>query len=613
MYVLTVDSPTSADPIDIQYDLSREYILRGPDYSYNLDTSILCTNRQIRNEALDLFEGELTFISLIHDNFDRYPCCRASAELRGYGVAVVAEGNQARAFPMIGMSIDFDAGNRPPIREDGSLAEREVSVFALEDLPFACVYLQRKMPVYTYFSSKAKLRISINNRMADTPAATKDTRPAAKSKLGRCIDTLSRLRGAGLVKIDGPLSPACEIDTESAMCRYRLTATEVMNMVEAHYDSGDKAWMKDDLESAIAEYKEALCVIRSRKFYEEYYVTMIGGRFDGYLLGFARVEAKVRLRTLIAECFLQSKQYPLARKYVERVYYPLHTYNNRFRRQKFPLRLPDNSNPMVYARLLLVAAQISLAYNNKREALRELGEAAKHDPANQDIQTLLEQCSVSLEERNRRRKVTREQQRASAERKFRAALEVTSSRIIKGDKAFRNANFTLAQEKYEAAYSKIQPLSYSVGANNCYTLNHMSKDLNMDVLAKLITTCLQLSDYDAVHFWTSTLNIHVPRFLREYRHDKKRVLYAVDAFYTAYYCKAVVFQKLGQPIEAIQNFERALVCDPGCHATYYQLAALKESQECEETKSFTGNTTIDYTLHPFAETYGFFFSPDVAW
>ena len=610
----TIDSSTFAELVDTQYDISRISFLRGPDYSYNLDTSILRANRQIRGEALDLFEEEFTFVSIIHDTYDHCPLYSATNGLRDYGVAVVAEGKRARAFPMIAMSIDLDIWNAPPTRDGGSLAEREVSVFTLEDLPLACVYLQHKMPVYNHSFRKAQIHISIDTRIADISAAGNDTRPAAKSKLGRCIDAVSRIRGAWLVKIDGPISPSCEVDTESTMCRNRLTAKETMNMLEALCDCGDKAWMKDDLESAIAEYKKALCVIRASDIYGEYYETINGGRFHGLVVGFACVEAKVRLHTLIAECFLQSKQYRLARKYVDMAYRPIHSYGILFDRLRSPLELPNNSNPFVYAKLLLVAAQISLACNNEGKAVRELGEASKYDPGNQEIQTLLQQCSVNLQKRKRRREVTLWQQRASLEQKFHAALEVVNGRIARGDEAVLEANYTRAREKYEAAYTKIQPLNCPVGAVHYPHFDQYSKELTMEVLAKLITICFLLDDDDAVHFWASTLKTHVPRFLREHRFGEWwRVLYAVEAFYAAYLSKAVVFQKSGQPIEAIRYYQRALVCDPSCDVAYSQLAALKKNQKCEEMKPFNGSTTIDYTLHPLMETCGFFFSPDVDW
>ena len=491
---------------------------------------------------------------------------------------------------MIGMSIDFDTGNKPPTRDSGSLAEREVSVFPLEDLPLACVYLQHKMPIYNHSFGKAKIHISIDTRIAGIPAAGKDTSPAAKSKLGRCIDAVSQIRGAWLVKIDGPISPSCEVDTESTMCRNRLTATEAMNMVEALSDCGDKAWMKDDLELAIAEYKKALYVIRASDIYGEYSETINGGRFHGLVVGLACVEAKVRLHTLIAECFLQSKQYRLARKYVDLVYRPLHGYGILFGQQRFPLELPNNSNPFVYAKLLLVAAQISLACNNEGEAVRELREAAKYDPANQDIQTLLKQCLVNLQNRKRRREMTIWQQRASLRQKFHAALEVVDGRIARGDEAVLKANYTHARGKYEAAYAKIQPLNYPVGAVDYPFFDQYSKDLTMEVLAKLITICFILDDDDAVHFWASTLKTHVPRFLRDYRSGEWWLaLYAVKAFYAAYLSKAVLFQRSGQPIEAIKYYERALVCNPRSDVAQSQLAALKIKQKCEEMKSFNGS------------------------
>ena len=60
--------------------------------------------------------------------------------------------------------------------------------------------------------------------------------------------------------------------------------------------------------------------------------------------------------------------------------------------------------------------------------------------------------------------------------------------------------------------------------------------------------------------------------------------YAKNAFWTAYYSKGAAFLKQGKFKAAIRNFENAVLCDDGCHATYYQLEASKRAQELEVSK-----------------------------
>ena len=61
-------------------------------------------------------------------------------------------------------------------------------------------------------------------------------------------------------------------------------------------------------------------------------------------------------------------------------------------------------------------------------------------------------------------------------------------------------------------------------------------------------------------------------------------MYAKNAFWTAYYSHGAAFQKQGKFRAAIRNFENAMICDDGCHATYYQLEASKKAEELEVAK-----------------------------
>ena len=117
----------------------------------------------------------------------------------------------------------------------------------------------------------------------------------------------------------------------------------------------------------------------------------------------------MRLHTLIAHAYLKLRKYRLARIYVERVYGPLHSYDDRVNKKKFPLDFtPDEyHNPAAYAELLYVAAKISLAHGNGVETWGELHEAGNLDPTNLKVLELYKETRADVEER-RARKYARE-------------------------------------------------------------------------------------------------------------------------------------------------------------------------------------------------------------
>lgn len=79
----------------------------------------------------------------------------------------------------------------------------------------------------------------------------------------------------------------------------------------------------------------------------------------------------------------------MARVYVERVYGPLYSYDNRLNNEKFPLQIESNIIG-VYADLLAVAAQLSWANGDVGGAIYELCEAERLTPENPDIRQLLQ-------------------------------------------------------------------------------------------------------------------------------------------------------------------------------------------------------------------------------
>ena len=130
---------------------------------------------------------------------------------------------------------------------------------------------------------------------------------------------------------------------------------------------------------------------------------------------------KVRLHTLIANVYLQSGHFRLARVYVERVYCPLAGTDHLFNLQKFPLQIGTKARaaePWVYAELLLTAAKISIHYRRDFNAHGELTEASCLDSSNAEVLHLLEQCGARLLRRYERLAAEDERHERIVEQKY---------------------------------------------------------------------------------------------------------------------------------------------------------------------------------------------------
>ena len=128
------------------------------------------------------------------------------------------------------------------------------------------------------------------------------------------------------------------------------------------------------------------------------------------------------LHAQIAATFLELGKHRLARVYVERIYGPLATYDNRHNAQKLPLKITTGqvhvNNPAAYAKLLAVAASISLAHGHFSEAIEELSEATELDPLNLDIRRRLKEVDDRRRVRDNRRQATLDRQKRSYVRRL---------------------------------------------------------------------------------------------------------------------------------------------------------------------------------------------------
>ena len=131
----------------------------------------------------------------------------------------------------------------------------------------------------------------------------------------------------------------------------------------------------------------------------------------------ARDDANVWLHFIIAASFWRQKTYRLARIYVERIYGPLCSYDDRANRQKFPLEITAGKHSY-YAELLAIAAEISFANGDEPTAREEFTYASGLDPLNLGISQRLEECTRIWDDRLNRRRAKQHQQRRSNQRRL---------------------------------------------------------------------------------------------------------------------------------------------------------------------------------------------------
>ena len=258
--------------------------MRGPDYSYDFQPSILRANRQIRAEAMDIFERENTFISIIY-GWRVYDCCW-NQELGDARVAVLARNAQARTFPAVGMDVNCGSGNSHRVYDDESLAERPMIVFLLEDLPGACTSLQRKVIEYSRDSQTVNIRVTLRRHLGYTASASQHSFPVPGSKLWKCLDPLRNIRGTNFVSIGGLANRSHRIAIRAKMREGPLDARIFMAMIAAQLGQGDQALREDHLVSAIDIYNAVLNAIRAFSVDEHEQIKVItGGRFNKLQVG----------------------------------------------------------------------------------------------------------------------------------------------------------------------------------------------------------------------------------------------------------------------------------------------------------------------------------------
>ena len=164
------------------------------------------------------------------------------------------------------MDIDFHVDGSSTSDE---LDNHEVCAIPVEDLPTACVELQKKIQTYTR-----------NNRTVEISLRGYHQVPTTKQ--ARFLEPLRLLRGVASVNEYGPSWPSLK-DVAFAMCGQPFKPNETMDMVRTFIKEGDEVMGQAKFELAIARYKAALNTISSRTFEgNEKEEVVVGGRFNGF-------------------------------------------------------------------------------------------------------------------------------------------------------------------------------------------------------------------------------------------------------------------------------------------------------------------------------------------
>ena len=155
-------------------------------------------------------------------------------------------------------------------------------------------------------------------------------------------------------------------------------------------------------------------------------------------------------------------------------------------------------------------------------------------------------------------------------------MQIVRNRQSKGDQYFYTGDFRRAHSKYYAALTKAQ------------TCLNREEDLCHSLRCSLAVVSLKLELYHEACSWAGEI-FEADREYWRYYHSAEENTYRNRRFYTAYWAKGVALEKLGKIDEAIDNLERAELCDPTCDDTRRRLAALTENAYIEP---LTGTTSI---------------------
>ena len=189
---------------------------------------------------------------------------------------MIAACQAARAFPFVGMSIGFDSGL-------GRKNSIDV-VFTVDDLPAACVCLQRKINQSIEAAGYPYLAFRISPEVERVAYLWDEAWPVPGTQYNKCLEPLRQIRGASQVSVFEERN-ACYTAILDIVDP-QLSPKETMDLVAMSWDQGDDQFLAGAFKLAIDEYKAAFhtiqrCAFKRNGLDEE----IVGGRFSGLTAG----------------------------------------------------------------------------------------------------------------------------------------------------------------------------------------------------------------------------------------------------------------------------------------------------------------------------------------
>ena len=250
---------------------------------------------------MDVFLKENTLVSLEYDvsrgshsifeepepweaSADAYPYWETleprnnftSGRLGACGVAVITQTRAVETCPFVGMSIELDSRL--------GRAYTRMALFMVDDLPAACVSIQRKINDAIQGLGHPHLTFRINPEIERVAYLGDQAWPVPGSQYSKCLAPLGQLRGVSKVSVFEERD-ACYTAT-LGIGGPQLSAKESMDLVVAHGDQAHQHRLDGSFRSAIDGWQTALGTIRRRAFEEDgLNEQMVGGHFDGLSAG----------------------------------------------------------------------------------------------------------------------------------------------------------------------------------------------------------------------------------------------------------------------------------------------------------------------------------------
>ena len=259
-------------------------------------------------------------------------------------------------------------------------------IFCSDELPEFC-RLMLEIHRSASLLKDIVLYVGINSAIGNGQVEAIDDHPAGRARMRRLLDPLRPLHGLGAAQIDGPLSGSYKGEIIRSLCRNRPTAMDTCYETIASLEKADEQVSKDQLRQAILGYKAALSLIRTchwrhRPRDPEWDFIMSDGPFPGLRVYRVVENLVVRLQARIAAVYYKSNELRMARIYTERALESRRPYDGQSRIY-YALDIQPWEH-IVYAEVLHVAAMITYAHGNVREAIDELSQADYYVPFDEE-------------------------------------------------------------------------------------------------------------------------------------------------------------------------------------------------------------------------------------